>query len=156
MSNLVDSVNAQLEVSARHKRLNSKTLKSEQGATSTYVVLRLSVIGVTLTSAWEILHQPVAVGVTWLTARLEAFSESRERRRHTEEPFVGLQCSVGQEVKTWFHSFHRTAQCVVCKVYFSAQLNNLKLILNFQKYYPIEHIFVPACSSARKEHFFKF
>ena len=49
-----------------------------------------------------------------------------------------------------------TAQCVVCKVYFSAQPNNLKLILNFQKYYPIEHIFVPACSSARKIHFFKF
>ena len=49
-----------------------------------------------------------------------------------------------------------SAQCAVCKVYFSAQPNNLKLILNFQKYYPIEHIFVPACSSARKEHFFKF
>ena len=48
------------------------------------------------------------------------------------------------------------ALCAVRKVYFSAQPNNLKLILNFQKYYPIEHIFVPACSSARKEHFFKF
>ena len=32
---------------------------------------------------------------------------------------------------------HPTAQCVVCKVYFSAQPNNLKLILNCQKYYPI-------------------
>ena len=30
------------------------------------------------------------------------------------------------------------------------------LILEFKKYYPIEHIFVPACSSARKTHFFKF
>ena len=49
-----------------------------------------------------------------------------------------------------------TAQCAVCKVYFSAQPNNLKPILNFQKYYPIEHIFVPACSIARKVHFFKF
>ena len=29
-------------------------------------------------------------------------------------------------------------------------------ILNFDKYYSIEHIFVPACSSARKIHFFKF
>ena len=48
------------------------------------------------------------------------------------------------------------ALCAVRKVYFSAQPNNLKLILNFQKYYPIEHIFVPACSSARKIHFFKF
>ena len=36
------------------------------------------------------------------------------------------------------------------------QPNNLKPILKFQKYYPIEHIFFPACSSARKEHFFKF
>ena len=49
-----------------------------------------------------------------------------------------------------------SALCAVRKVYFSAQPNNLKLILDFQKYYPIEHIFVPACSSARKEHFFKF
>ena len=48
------------------------------------------------------------------------------------------------------------ALCAVRKVYFSAQPNNLKLILNFDKYYPIEHIFVPACSSARKIHFFKF
>ena len=48
------------------------------------------------------------------------------------------------------------ALCGVRKVYFSAQPNNLKLILNFQKYYPIEHIFVPACSSVRKIHFFKF
>ena len=55
-----------------------------------------------------------------------------------------------------FDSFLAIAQCAVCKVYFSAQPNNLKLILNFEKYYPIEHIFVPACSSARKEHFFKF
>ena len=49
-----------------------------------------------------------------------------------------------------------TAQCAVRKVYFSAQPNKLKHILNFEKYYPIEHIFVPACSSARKIHFFKF
>ena len=58
-----------------------------------------------------------------------------------------------------YHYFlppNATALCAVRKVYFSAQPNNLKLILNFQKYYPIEHIFVPACSSARKEHFFKF
>ena len=48
------------------------------------------------------------------------------------------------------------AQCAVRKVYFSAQPNKLKLILNFQKYYPIEHIFVPACSSVRTIHFFTF
>ena len=47
------------------------------------------------------------------------------------------------------------ALCAVRKVYFSAQPNNLKLILNFEKYYPIEHIFVPACSSAPKIHFFQ-
>ena len=73
-------------------------------------------------------------------------------------PFVGSyqgmekgQGGMAEDLGGW-----RTAQCVVCKVYFSAQPNNLKLIFNFEKYYPIEHIFVPACSSARKEHFFKF
>ena len=49
-----------------------------------------------------------------------------------------------------------SAHCVLCKVYFSAQPNKLRPILEFKKYYPIEHIFVPACSSARKIHFFKF
>ena len=49
-----------------------------------------------------------------------------------------------------------TAQCVLCSVYFSAQLNKLRPILKLKKYYPIQHIFVPACSSARKIHFFKF
>ena len=49
-----------------------------------------------------------------------------------------------------------SAQCVLCSVYFSAQPNKLRPILKFKKYYPIEHIFVPACSSARKIHFFKF
>ena len=49
-----------------------------------------------------------------------------------------------------------TAHCVLCAVYFSAQLNKLRPILNLKKYYPIQHIFVPACSSARKIHFFKF
>ena len=34
------------------------------------------------------------------------------------------------------------------KVYFSAQPNKLRPILKFKKYYPIEHIFVPAYSSA--------
>ena len=48
-----------------------------------------------------------------------------------------------------------SARCVLCKVYFS-EPNKLRPILNFKKYYPIEHIFVPACSSARKIHFFKF
>ena len=50
-----------------------------------------------------------------------------------------------------------TAQCVLCKVYFSAQPNKLRPILKFEKYYPIQqHIFVPTCLSARKIHFLKF
>ena len=49
------------------------------------------------------------------------------------------------------------AQCVLCKVYFSAQPNKLRPILKFEKYYPIQqHIFVPTCLSARKIHFLKF
>ena len=51
---------------------------------------------------------------------------------------------------------HSIANCVLCEVYFSAQPNKLRPILKFKEYYPIEHIFVPACSSARKIHFFKF
>ena len=51
---------------------------------------------------------------------------------------------------------YNSALCAVRKVYFSAQPNNLKLILKFEKYFPVEHIFVSACSSARKIHFFKF
>ena len=51
---------------------------------------------------------------------------------------------------------HHTAQWVSCKVYFSAQLNKLRPILKFRKYFPVEHIFVPACLSVRKIHFFKF
>ena len=52
--------------------------------------------------------------------------------------------------------YSNSAQCVLCKVYFSAQLNKLRPILKLKKYYPIEHIFVPAFSSARKIHFLKF
>ena len=48
------------------------------------------------------------------------------------------------------------AQCVLCKVYFSAQPNKLRPILKVKEYYPIEHIFDPARSSARKIHFFNF
>ena len=57
---------------------------------------------------------------------------------------------------TTFGTKSSNAHCVLCAVYFSAQLNKLRPILEFEKYYPIEHIFVPACSSARKIHFFKF
>ena len=48
------------------------------------------------------------------------------------------------------------AQYVLCAVYFSAQPNKLRPILKLKKDYPFEHIFVPACPSAQKIHFFKF
>ena len=47
-------------------------------------------------------------------------------------------------------------QCVLCSVYFSAQLNKLRPILRFEFWHPVEHIFVPACSSVRKIHFQTF
>ena len=53
-------------------------------------------------------------------------------------------------------AFGYSAQYVFCKVYFSAQPNKLRPILKFEKYYPIEHIIVPACSSVRKIHFLSF
>ena len=45
---------------------------------------------------------------------------------------------LGQYVKKVFPL--PTAQCVLCKVYFSAQPNKLRPILKIKKYYPIEHI----------------
>ena len=43
---------------------------------------------------------------------------------------------------SFFHFFlcllFHNAQCVLCKVYFSAQPNKLRPILKFKKYYPIE------------------
>ena len=50
------------------------------------------------------------------------------------------------------HLFFHTAQCVLCSVFFCAQLNKLRPILKFEFWYPIEHILVPACSSVRKIH----
>ena len=81
-----------------------------------------------------------------LIAILEEDDASSLKMKNNYRPMLGLYLATS----------NHSAQCAVCKVYFSAQPNNLKLILNFHKYYPIEHIFVPACSSARKEHFFKF
>ena len=65
-------------------------------------------------------------------------------------------CFSPGRVCNWLIHRSTTAQYVFCKVYFSAQPNKLRPILKFEKYYPVEHIFVPACSSARKIHFFKF
>ena len=66
---------------------------------------------------------------------------------------VVIKVRTGAEKRSFFGSLKRNlllregiesnpgpvtiAQYVVRKVYFSAQPNNLKLILNFQKYYPI-------------------
>ena len=63
---------------------------------------------------------------------------------------------VDKKVLSLIITFLYTAQYAFCKVYFSAQPNKLRPILKFEKYFPVEHIFVPACSSARKIHFFKF
>merc|ERR1712016_132963 len=43
---------------------------------------------------------------------------------------------------------HSSAQCVLCKVYFSAQPNKLRPILKFEKYYSIEQ-----CSMSENGHF---
>ena len=71
-------------------------------------------------------------------------------------PATGAQKQEGHQQDVFVVAAVTSAQCVLCKVYFSAQPNKLRPILKFEKYYPIEHIFVPACSSARKIHFFKF
>ena len=64
---------------------------------------------------------------------------------------------MSQGFSVTFHLFPSvSAQCVLYKVYFSAQPNKLRPILKLRKYFPVEHIFVPACSSVRKIHFFKF
>ena len=65
--------------------------------------------------------------------------------------FAGLAREL-EKVKTMCDN----AQCVLCAVYFSTQLNKFRTILEFKTYYPIEHTFVPACSSAWKIHFLKF
>ena len=58
-------------------------------------------------------------------------------------------------------TFQRYICSTVHNVYFVKYIfprnrTSSDLSKKFEKYYPIEHIFVPACSSARKEHFFKF
>ena len=57
-------------------------------------------------------------------------------------------------LKTHLHI--HTAQCVLCSVYFSAQPNKLRPILELEFWYPIEHIFVPVSKSVRKIHLFTF
>ena len=72
------------------------------------------------------------------------------------------RCIWYNKKKGWIqgHNYGRrrgySALCAVRKVYFSAQKKKLRPILKFEKYYPIKHIFVPACLSARKIHFFSF
>ena len=80
------------------------------------------------------------------TSQARGEGEQKEAKKTSD---ISSQVSHGLQVSS-------SAQCVLCSVYFSAQLNKLRPILKFKKYYPIEHIFVPACSSARKIHFFKF
>ena len=42
------------------------------------------------------------------------------------------------------------------KYIFYVQPNKLRPILKFEFWYPIEHIFAPACSSGRKIHYFSW
>ena len=63
---------------------------------------------------------------------------------------------VGCETLAGCARWQTSAQCALCSVYFCAQPNKLRPILKFEFWYPIEHIFVPACSSVRKLHFFTF
>ena len=95
---------------------------------------------------------------SWSTSSGISSYESRNENHKNETPSPRKPPTTNKSSSMEMESVPMisSAQCVVCKVYFSVQPNNLKLILNFQKYYPFEHIFVPACSSARKEHFFKF
>ena len=85
-------------------------------------------------------------------AKLFMKKEMVKFKRITDPTFDGSAALNVIENASCFSS----ALCAVRKVYFSAQPNKLRPILKFRKYYPVEHIFVPACSSARKIHFFKF
>ena len=94
-------------------------------------------------------HLQPGLYVTWIPLLVPTLrSEEKEQEEETtqsEKYFLTLESCKDTN-----------AQRVLCKVYFSARPNKLRPILKFKKYYPIEHIFVPACSSVRKIHFFKF
>ena len=86
--------------------------------------------------------------------RLALFDTPASKKCHQEKENVS--CLVTGEESIKLVRERSSAQCAFCKVYFSAQPNKLRPILKFRKYFPVEHIFVPACSSVRKIHFFKF
>ena len=50
---------------------------------------------------------------------------------------------------------YQCTMCTLCSIFFRAT-EQAQTYLKIKEYSPIEHIFVPACSSARKIHFFKF
>ena len=111
------------------------------------------------------------VSFSWKWGLLQVFAQStrklagasrssvplalKEWRKFNQLTFIN-ETAVCARIALQMFLQHTIAQCVLCKVYFSAQTNKLRPILKFEKYYSIEHIFVPACSSARKIHFFKF
>ena len=87
--------------------------------------------------------------------REQGFSISRPALLVESSVQANLQEAIkSKSMESDLDSLSASAQCVLCKIYFSAHPNKLRPILKFKKYYPIEHIFVPACSSARKIHFF--
>ena len=79
---------------------------------------------------------------------------------------MGDQMRSAPEMMKALENFHIQAGLKLCvvmiivhhNVHFLQYIfpNKLRPTLKFEKYYPIEHKFVPACSSGRKTHFFKF
>ena len=66
------------------------------------------------------------------TYRLPIIHVDSNFERHCETANGPLRFSMQLLTVLYRYTHVHTAQCVVCKVYFSAQPNNLKLILNFQ------------------------
>ena len=109
------------------------------------------------------------VSFSWKWGLLQVFAQStrklagasrssvplalKEWRKFNQLTFIN-ETAVCARIALQMFLQHTIAQCVLCKVYFSAQTNKLRPILKFEKYYSIEHIFFPACLSARKIHFF--
>ena len=74
----------------------------------------------------------------------------------------GTHVEQGNRAKNWRDSIYclteqNSAQCVLCKVYFSAQPNKVKPILKFQKYWKILNIYLSQLVRVRGKYtFFSF
>ena len=94
-----------------------------------------------------LVHFPQQIGVPYLLCvdrnsdvrrALSIFSCHIWSRRRLQAAAVGLLlflfCLAADKLTTWMFSSHglHTAQCILCKVYFSAQPNKLRPILKFE------------------------